>query len=369
MLHPHSKNKANPMKQAIALILGLGVASASLAQSPSSAFDRGSNLQVWQHPDYAATLKQCAKPPQPFRIGGGGASNAAPEEPPAPALPVVDGIPGIINDNEQWRLAWAWQGNNADGPIAGPNGTLLFANQDAGNVMQLDPETSLAEIIFDDTNTGGAVSRSKNGALFVAMRGLHSGIMQLEPTRKIFADTINGEPFDCTGGVLNDIAADAKGGVYIAVSGAGVFYADKTGVITQYGTDVNGANGIILSPDEDVLYVTNGPVLVAFDVQADGALSNQRDFAKLSGGGDGSAVDDEGRIYVAAGSAVNVISPTGEKLGIIPGPQGLHGVAFGGEDKHTLFGIVFYGAWGTAAARNQVVAIDLLAQGYLDRAK
>jgi gluconolactonase len=153
------------------------------------------------------------------------------------------------------------------------------------------------------------------------------------------------------------------------VSGGGVFYADKAGVIKQYGTEVNGANGIILSPDEDVLYVTNGPVLVAFDVQPDGSLNNQRDFAKLSGGGDGSAVDSEGRIYVAAGSAVNVISSKGEILGIIPGPQGLHGVAFGGEDKRTLFGIVFYGGWGTASARNQVVAIDMLSQGYPGRAK
>jgi sugar lactone lactonase YvrE len=357
------------MKTSITLVLAFGLASNVFAQNPSFSFDRGNNLQVWQHPDYEATLRQCAKPPQPFRIGGGATTAANVEEPPAPALPAVEAIAGIVNDNAQWRLVWAWQGNNADGPIAGPNGTLLFANQDAGNVMQLDPRTSLAKIIFDDTNTGGAVSRSKNGALFVAMRGLHSGIMQLEPERRIFADTINGEPFDCVGGVVNDIAAANNGGVYIAVSGAGVFHADKTGTIKQYGTEMNGANGIILSPDENVLYVTNGPVLVAFDVQADGALSNQRDFAMLSGGGDGSAVDSEGRIYVAAGSAVNVISPAGDTLGIIPGPQGLHGVAFGGEDKRTLFGIVFYGAWGTAAARNQVVAIDVLSQGYLERAK
>src|SRR5690606_2684976 len=113
----------------------------------------------------------------------------------------------------------------------------------------------------------------------------------------------------------------------------------------------------------------NGPVLVAFDVEDDGSLHNQRDFAELSGGGDGSAVDSEGRIYVAAGSAVNVISPTGETIGIIPGPQGLHGVAFGGPDKRTLFGIVFYGTWGTMAARNQIVAIDVLSEGYGSRAK
>ncbi|MDY6984165.1 MAG: SMP-30/gluconolactonase/LRE family protein, partial [Pseudomonadota bacterium] len=84
---------------------------------------------------------------------------------------------------------------------------------------------------------------------------------------------------------------------------------------------------------------------------------------------DGSAVDSEGRVYVAAGGAVNVISPQGEVLGVIPGPQGLHGVAFGGADKGTLFGIVFYGGWGTPSARNQVVALDVLTQGYAGRAK
>jgi gluconolactonase len=283
-------------------------------------------------------------------------------------LPVADAIAGIVVGGKQWRVVWAWQGNNADGPIAGDNGSLLFANQDASNVMQLDPSTSLASIIHADTNTGGAVSRSKNGALFLAMRGLGSGVMQLEPERKVFANTLDGESFDCAGGVVNDISADAKGGVYIAVSGSGVFYADKNGVITEYG-DVANPNGIILSPNEDVLYVTNGPVLVAFDVQADGSLSNPRDFAALSGGGDGSAVDNEGRIYVTAGGAVNVISPQGEVLGVIPGPPGLHGVAFGGADKRTLFGIVFYGGWGTVNARNQVVALEVLPQGYLGRAK
>src|SRR4029079_11090296 len=115
---------------------------------------------------------------------------------------------------------------------------------------------------------------------------------QLEPQRKIFADTVNGERLACPGGVLNDLGADARGGVYLAISGTGVFYANPQGVMTQYGKDVPGANGIILSPDEKTLYVTNGGVVVAFDVQPDGSLQNQRDFGKLRGaeGGDGSAV-------------------------------------------------------------------------------
>ena len=59
-----------------------------------------------------------------------------------------------------------------------------------------------------------------------------------------------------------------------------------------------------------MLYVTNGAVVIAFDVQADGALANQREFGKLRGGqaGDGSAVDAEGRLYVATGSSADVVA-------------------------------------------------------------
>jgi gluconolactonase len=237
--------------------------------------------------------------------------------------------------------------------------------------MKVDPATGLATVLFSDTNTGGAVSRSKNGALYLASRGLGAAIIELEPQRKIFANTVNGEPLDCAGGVLNDLSADARGGVYVSVSGTGVFYANPQGVMTQYGKNVAGANGIILSPDEKVLYVTNGAVVVAFDVQADGALKNQREFGKLRGGqgGDGSAVDQQGRLYVATGQSADVFSPSGEFLGSIKGPQGMHGVAFGGKDRKSLFGIVFYGGWGTPSARNKLIEIPMLAQGYTGRAK
>jgi gluconolactonase len=277
----------------------------------------------------------------------------------------------VLAAGQKWKVVWSWEGNNADGLIADQQGLLLFANNDASNVMQLDPATGLARVVHDQTHTGGAVSRSKNGALFLAVRGMgHSGIEQLEPQRRVFADRFQGEPLECTGGTVNDLMADARGGVYLAVSGAGVYYADPRGTLAKYGT-VPQANGIILSPDERTLYVTNGGTLVAFDVQQDGSLANQRDFGKLRGGqgGDGAAVDSEGRIYVATGSSADVFSPAGEFLGSIAGPRGMHGVAFGGKDKRTLFGIVFYGGWGTPSARNQIVALPLLAQGYEGRAK
>ena len=349
----------------------VGAVAVASAQSPSSSFPRGSSKQAWQDPGIKAVLATCKTPPPPFGIPVPAPSPQNTSAPPDPVMPTSTAIPGVIAAGQTWKTVWAWEGNNADGLIAGDKGTVLFANNDASNVMQLDPSTGLAKIIYADVNTGGAVSRSKNGALFMVSRGLHPAVVQLEPQRKVLASSFRNEPFDCLGGVLNDLSADARGGVYFTISSVGVFYANPQGVVSQYGANVAGANGIILSQDEKILYVTSGASVFAFDVNADGSLTNQREFATLRGGkgGDGATVDAEGRVYASTGSSVDVFSPKGDFLGSIPGPTMLHGVAFGGPDKKTLYAILFYGAWGTPSARNRVLAIPMLAQGYSGRAK
>ena len=351
---------------AMALTLALGLGAPAAAEGPSSAFDRGHGLQTWQNPGYAQMVSRCRTPPKPFGIP---ISNNT--EPPKLAFPPPSSaIPGVIAAGRSWTTVWAWEGNNVDGPIAADRGSILFANNDAGSVMRLDPATGRARIL-SKANTAGAVSRSKDGALFVAERGLPEAIVQLEPVRRVLADSFEGQPLECTGGVINDISADRHGGVYIAISGGGLFYADPAGKVAAYGEGMGGANGIILSPDERRLYVGNGMVVAVFDVRDDGSLANQREFARLRTGrvADGSTVDSQGRLYVATGEAVDVFSPDGDFLGSIAAPQGLHGVAFAGKDKRTLYGIVFYGGWGSPAARNQLIAIPTLAQGYLGRAK
>ena len=294
------------MRSTLALAVFVAcTAAAASAQSPSSAFDRGKSQQAWQNTGLAAVTARCATPPPVFRIGGGEPSPADLQPPPDPPTPPPSSaIPNVIAAGQTWKVVWHWEGNNADGPIAGDDGKMLFANNDASNVMEVDPSTGLARIVHDDVNTGGAVSRSKNGALFVLSRGLGGGILQLEPQRKVLANSFNGEPFECIGGVPNDISADARGGVYFTVTGVGVYYASPQGVVSRYGGSIPGANGVVLSPDERTLYVSSGAVVVAFDVQADGSLTNPRsEWARLRGGegGDGAAVDSEGRLYVSTG--------------------------------------------------------------------
>jgi sugar lactone lactonase YvrE len=352
----------------LALTITSLATSAFAQMMPASQHDRGTSLQAWQDTRYADIIASCNNPPASVRPANPIPANNS--KPPMPTLPFSSSIPGVIDHGKTWSVVWSWKGNNADGPITTDNGNILFANNDAGNVMELDPDTGMARVVYDDLSTAGAVSRSKNGDLFVATRGIGTGIVQLEPERKVLANMINGDQLECAGGTMNDLTADSKGGVYFSVSGSGVFHADADGNVTKYG-NVPGANGIILNHEETVLYATNGAEVVAFDVAEDGSLANQRTFGMLQGGtgGDGSALDEEGRLYVATGRSADVFDSDGNFLGSIPGPRGMHGVFFGGDDKRTLFGIVFYGGWGTQSARNAIVGIPVLTQGYTGRAK
>jgi gluconolactonase len=272
-------------------------------------------------------------------------------------------ISGVVAAGQKWRDIWQVDGNNADGIVATKDGGLLIAQNDKSDVVKLD-RNGKTSIAYSGTNTGGSLAMNSKGVLFVANRGLNPSIEELAPERKILANRINGDPLDCVGGVLNDIAADSKGGVYFTMGG--VFYADPKGNVTRYGENL-ATNGIILSADEKHLYVTNGPALAAFDVQKDGSLANQREFAKLEGGGngDGSTFDAAGRLYVSSNPGVQVIGPDGRYLGLIPTPRGIISLAFSGADRKTLYAVVRE----NATNKDWIIAMQTIAQGPKGRAK
>ncbi len=167
-----------------------------------------------------------------------------------------------------------------------------------------------------------------------------TAVAELFPERKTLADNIDGKSL----GRPNDLIADKKGGVYF--NGNAAYYLNASGKVISIGENIR-TNGITLSRDEKTLYVTNGPVIVAFDVQPDGSVANQRDFAKLEAGGvgDGMAIDSAGRIYVTSAPGVQVIDSDGKYLGVIPAPRPVISVAFSGRDKKTLY-VVGSGALG-----------------------
>src|SRR5690606_12232148 len=146
--HPDCQRRNTTMKAPITLaVLASCAAATAAAQCPSSAFARGNSLQAWQDPGLPAVLARCENPPRPFSLGGGQASDGPPPAP--PSAPPSTAIPDVIAAGQTWEVVWSWEGNNADGLIADRDGSMLFANNDASNVMRLDPATGLATVIHD----------------------------------------------------------------------------------------------------------------------------------------------------------------------------------------------------------------------------
>jgi gluconolactonase len=367
--------------------LGCLCAAALLAQAPAqapapggvppvpAAPQQGPGVQAPQDARYAEWIaSRCKNPPvargggAPNRGAGGppaagganrGPAAAAPAGPPTPRDYTIKEIPGVIAGGQKWKSIWTGTGNNADGIIATKDGGILVAQNTDSKVMEIDKNNKVS-FPYTDTNTGGAVSMNKKGALFLVSRGFPAKVLQLAPKRQVLADMYNGEPLDCIGGVINDLTADSKGGVYFTMGG--LFYANPKGVVTKYG-DMLQTNGVVLSPDEKTLYVTTRGV-VAFDVQPDGSLTKQRQFY-MGMGGDGTTVDAAGRVYTTTNGAdgVVVIAPDGKVLGSIPTPLNFITVAFSGKDKKTLYGVA------NNQRYDEIFTIQMIAQGYKGRAK
>jgi sugar lactone lactonase YvrE len=346
---------------------------------------------------------KCKNPPAPRapRGGGGGRGAAAtnPDGSPKHRDYKVTAISGVIAEGAMWKTVWTGRGNNADGPVATSDGGMLFAQNTDSKIMKLDKDGK-ASFPYENTRTSGSVSINKKGTVFVLERALPQDVLQVAPKRFILADKYMGEPLDCTGELVNDMTTDSKGGVYFTMGG--VFYADPKGMVTKYGT-IPG-NGIILSPDEKTLYVTGrlmgvatnpadqtpaavaaaaaaaaapaapaagrggggggGTGLVAYDVQPDGTLKNERQFSTCACS-DGSAVDSLGRIYStgAGANGVQVLDKNGKFLGEIPTPLPLITVAFSGKDKKTMYGVANTQQW------DEIFTIPMIAQGFKGRPK
>jgi len=105
-------------------------------------------------------------------------------------------------------------------------------------------------------------------------------------------------------------------------------------------------NGLCFVPGERQLYIndTERALIRIYDVADDGSLSGGRVFFEGIGTGvieegipDGMKVDERGNVWVTGPRGVWVISPEGEHLGVVPVPENVGNIAWGGPDWKTLY--------------------------------
>lgn len=171
------------------------------------------------------------------------------------------------------------------------------------------------------------------------------------------------------GGHLNDLVVDAQGRVYVGDFGFDLMAGGDARTTTLKRVDPDGSvhvaadgllfpNGSVITPDGSTLVVgeTLANRYTAFDLGADGTLTNRRVWASLGPevslgsteevlgqvavAPDGCALDAEGHIWSAdaVGGRVARIAPNGSIVESVPAPDGLgvYACMLGGDDGRTL---------------------------------
>jgi len=276
---------------------------------------------------------------------------------PPPASFTATAIPGVVGAGTKIELVKAGLGRT-EGPVAMADGSMLVSS--TNSILKVDLSGNITTFI-ENSNQTNAMGWDLKGRLLSVQRAKGNekvGVLYPREQVTTFVDNYQGKPFNS----LNDLALDKRGGIYFTDTPGGVYYLPPGGSVTRIIDDIPNPNGLVLSPDEKTLYVHNkdGAFMLAFDVAADGAISNRRDFARYKSvripghadpswaednGADGMAVDSEGRVYAATNSGVEVFSPRGDLLGVIPVQWGAEvnrirhpqNLAFGGPDRKTLY--------------------------------
>lgn len=150
----------------------------------------------------------------------------------------------------------------------------------------------------------------------------------------------------------NDIVVDGRGNAYVGNAGfdfpGGSFAPGTVALITsdrktrEVANGLAFPNGMAVTPDNSTLIIAEsyGQRLTAFDISADGSLTNRRLWAGLGDGyPDGICLDSENAVWY--GDVPNRrcvrVREGGEVLATINLDRGCFACALGGADRKTLF--------------------------------
>ncbi len=258
-----------------------------------------------------------------------------------------------------------------EGPAVDRQGNVYFTNVRVSKILHWNPTAGKLSVFRENSNRANGLLFDPEGNLLTCEGGA-GRVTRTDMTSgeiTVLVDQYQGEGI----GAPNDLALDQKGRIYFTsrfdANAArtrnvdSVYRIDPDGQVTRIIAEpaCKKPNGIVTSPDDSVLYLIEAHPnadhprnIQAFDLDADGNVSNQRTLIDFYPGrsGDGMCIDSQGNLYVAAGlhdrrntsetlstrPGIHVISPQGELLAYRETPEDtITNCTFGGEDLRTLY--------------------------------
>jgi gluconolactonase len=233
-----------------------------------------------------------------------------------------------------------------EGPAWSKDGYLIFSDTPSDRLFKWVPGHAV-EVFREKANGPSGNAFDTEGRLYTCetrtrrvTRADKSGAIE------VVADKFEGKRFNAP----NDVVVSKTGNVYFTdpafgyqsdsreLDFFGVYHVAPKGGIKLVAKPTGRPNGIALSPNGKVLYVSNSDErnVRAYDIDKNGDTSNERVLvAKVDGIPGGIRVDEKGDLFVAA-TGIAVYSPEGRLLHTITVHGAPSNCAFGEADLKSL---------------------------------
>lgn len=234
-----------------------------------------------------------------------------------------------------------------EGPVWSKDGYLIFSDIPNNRMAKWVPGRGVEPF---RENTQGA-----NGNAFDATGRLYScqgrGRKVVRTTKEGALETVVDQYQGKKLNAPNDVVVRRDGQVYFTdpafgeaadhreLDFYGVYHITPKGEASVIAKPQGRPNGVTLSPNGRILYVTNSDErnVRAYDLDRDGRATNERVLIQnIEGVPDGIRVDEKGNLYVAC-KGLAIYSPKGELLKMIEMAETPSNCAFGDADYQTLF--------------------------------
>jgi len=234
------------------------------------------------------------------------------------------------------------------------DGRLWFSNWGTNEIVAVDLDGNSEVMGRGGGGRGWAANWLPDGRMLITggelIRVEHDG------SRLRHADLRDTSPYGCS-----EITVDGRGNIYVnTINFDWAEFGDilasgtapgKIALVTPDGEARDVAdglafpNGMVVTPDNATLIVAESFArrLTAFDIAADGSLSNRRVWADVTG--DGICLDADGAVWCSdvgpdEGGICQRVREGGEVLDRIELDRPCYACMLGGEDGRTLFMVV-----------------------------
>jgi gluconolactonase len=247
----------------------------------------------------------------------------------------------------------------AEGPLWRSDETLVICDLQGNAVYTINPEDGrmerkpgegVAELRKPSGNAAGVAIDTEGRLVFAQFDG-NVTRLSADGTLATVASEFGGKKLNNP----NDLVVRTDGSIYFTdfaagkdaehVEHAGVYRIKPDGTVELLTKDVVAPNGLAFSRDEKTLYVAlyRDSKVMAYDVAAEGGLSNPRVFAEVKdpeikgrSTPDGVKVDARGNVWTTGAGGVWVFDPSGKRIGRIVVLMASN-LCFGGKDGKTVF--------------------------------